>query len=72
MSITTGTSTVDVAWTATDTLADIAQRVFEREVSSSGSGLGLSLARDLAEAHGGRLELLSARPAVFALFLSEG
>lgn len=49
----------------------IAPYVFERSVSSSGSGLGLSLARDLAEAHGGRLELLSAKPAVFALFLSE-
>ena len=51
--------------------AEIAGQIFEREVSSSGSGLGLSLARDLAAANGGRLELLSARPAVFALFLSE-
>jgi len=51
--------------------AEIAAHIFEREVSSSGSGLGLSLARDLAAANGGRLELLSARPALFALFLSE-
>lgn len=51
--------------------AEIAGEVFEREVSSSGSGLGLALARDLAAANGGRLELLSAQPAVFALFLSE-
>ncbi len=50
--------------------AAIAPHVFERSVSSSGTGLGLSLARDLAEAAGGRLELVSARPAVFALFLS--
>ncbi|GMA88344.1 hypothetical protein GCM10025868_35940 [Angustibacter aerolatus] len=36
---------------------EIGARVFERSVSSSGStGLGLSLARDLAEADGGRLE----------------
>lgn len=48
-----------------------AARIFERRVSSSGSGLGLALARDLASANGGRLELRSASPAVFALFLSE-
>lgn len=49
----------------------LAPHIFEREVSSGGSGLGLALARDLAAANGGRLELVSAQPAVFALFLSE-
>ena len=49
----------------------IAPHIFERAVSSGGSGLGLALARDLAAANGGRLELLSAQPAVFALFLGE-
>ena len=49
----------------------LAATVFERAVSSTGSGLGLALARDLAAANGGRLELVSAQPAVFALFLSE-
>ena len=48
----------------------LAPHIFERSVSSSGSGLGLSLARDLAEAAGGRLELARATPPVFALFLS--
>lgn len=48
----------------------LAPRIFERSVSSSGSGLGLALARDLAAADEGRLELVSAQPAVFALFLS--
>jgi signal transduction histidine kinase len=51
--------------------AGIAPHVFERSVSSRGSGLGLTLARDLAESNGGRLELVSAQPAVFAVFLSE-
>lgn len=50
----------------------IAPHIFERSVSSGKStGLGLALARDLAEANGGRLELRQARPAVFSLFLSE-
>ncbi len=44
--------------------------VFERSVSGgSSSGLGLALARTLVAADGGRLEMLSARPAVFAMFL---
>lgn len=50
----------------------IAPKVFDRQVSTGGTGLGLGLARDLADAAGGRLELRSARPAIFALFLSAG
>jgi signal transduction histidine kinase len=50
---------------------ELGSQVFERSVSSSGStGLGLALARDLAEADGGRLELVRATPPVFALFLN--
>ncbi len=48
----------------------LAPHIFERSVSTKNSGLGLGLARDVAEAHGGRLELVSSQPAVFALFLS--
>jgi signal transduction histidine kinase len=52
--------------------AAIAPHIFERAVSTAHStGLGLALARDLAEANGGRLELIQRQPAVFALFLSE-
>ena len=50
----------------------VAPRVFERNVTSDpahSNGLGLTLARTLAAADGGRLELLSAAPAVFAVFL---
>ncbi|GGS91098.1 two-component sensor histidine kinase [Planobispora rosea] len=49
---------------------DIAPRVFERNMSGAGgTGLGLTLARALAAADGGRLELVRPRPAVFAVFL---
>jgi signal transduction histidine kinase len=48
----------------------IEPHVFERSVSGAEStGLGLALARTLIAADGGRLEMLSARPAVFAMFL---
>jgi signal transduction histidine kinase len=49
----------------------IAPHIFERSVTSGGTGLGLALARDLAESNGGRLELVQAQPVIFALFLSE-
>lgn len=51
--------------------ADLGARIFERAISGHNStGIGLAVARDLAEADGGRLELLQQQPPVFALFLS--
>lgn len=51
--------------------AELGARIFERSISGRNStGIGLAVARDLAEADGGRLEMLQPQPPVFALFLS--
>ncbi|MER5940229.1 ATP-binding protein [Streptomyces sp. NPDC001928] len=51
--------------------ADLGARIFERAISGRNStGIGLAVARDLAEADGGRLEMLQTKPPVIALFLS--
>jgi signal transduction histidine kinase len=75
VSITTrsagGSVVVEVGDEGPGVPAELGQRIFARSVSSAGStGLGLALARDLATADGGRLELLRGRPPVFAVFLS--
>ncbi|MEV6740414.1 ATP-binding protein [Streptomyces sp. NPDC051104] len=50
---------------------ELGSRIFERTISGRNStGIGLAVARDLAEADGGRLEMLQAEPPVFGLFLS--
>ncbi|MGW2340379.1 ATP-binding protein [Streptomyces sp. NPDC001661] len=51
--------------------AELGSRIFERTISGRNStGIGLAVARDLAEADGGRLEMLQSSPPVFGLFLS--
>jgi nitrogen-specific signal transduction histidine kinase len=51
--------------------SELGNRVFERAVSGRAStGLGLAMARELAEADGGRLELSQQRPPVFSVFLT--
>ncbi|MFJ8933964.1 MULTISPECIES: ATP-binding protein [unclassified Streptomyces] len=50
---------------------ELGSRIFERTISGRNStGIGLAVARDLAEADGGRLEMLQTTPPVFGLFLS--
>lgn len=67
----TGTSiVVEVGDEGTGVPEELERRVFDRNVSGrQGTGLGLYLARSLAAADGGRLELVKSRPAVFAIFL---
>ncbi len=61
---------VEVGDEGTGVPAELERRVFDRNVSGrQGTGLGLYLARSLATADGGRLELVRSRPAVFAIFL---
>jgi signal transduction histidine kinase len=51
--------------------AELVPRIFERNVSGRphGTGLGLALARAVAEGDGGRVVLVRPKPAVFAVFL---
>ncbi|MFL6051982.1 MAG: ATP-binding protein [Actinoallomurus sp.] len=79
-----GTVTIHTKETATSIVVEVGdegvgvppeleRRVFDRNVSGrQGTGLGLYLARTLATADGGRLELVRARPATFAIFLRKG
>jgi signal transduction histidine kinase len=68
---TAGSIVVEVSDEGPGVPPELGAQVFERSVSGRAStGLGLAVARELAEADGGRLELLQQRPAIFAVFLT--
>ncbi|MFF5990335.1 ATP-binding protein [Prauserella flavalba] len=65
-----GTVVIEVTDSGNGVPDQLAPHIFERGFSGAGSfGVGLALARALAEADGGRLELSGKRPATFSLFL---
>ncbi|MFG3659579.1 ATP-binding protein [Streptomyces sp. NPDC047706] len=69
--VTGNQAVIEVTDEGTGVPADLGARIFERAISGRNStGIGLAVARDLAEADGGRLEMLQAHPPVFGLFLS--
>ncbi|MGW1895736.1 ATP-binding protein [Streptomyces sp. NPDC002004] len=69
--VTGNQAVVEVTDEGPGVLPELGSRIFERTISGRNStGIGLAVARDLAEADGGRLEMLQAQPPVFGLFLS--
>ncbi|MEW2526016.1 ATP-binding protein [Streptomyces sp. NPDC047071] len=69
--VTGNQAVVEVTDSGPGVPADLGARIFERTISGRNStGIGLAVARDLAEADGGRLEMLQGKPPVFGLFLS--
>ncbi|MFF6995534.1 ATP-binding protein [Streptomyces sp. NPDC008313] len=69
--VTGNQAVVEVTDEGSGVPGDLGARIFERAISGRNStGIGLAVARDLAEADGGRLEMLQAQPPVFGLFLS--
>ncbi|HEY8979206.1 MAG TPA: ATP-binding protein [Streptomyces sp.] len=69
--VTGNQSVIEVTDEGPGVPGDLGARIFERAISGRNStGIGLAVARDLAEADGGRLEMLQTQPPVFGLFLS--
>jgi signal transduction histidine kinase len=65
-----GTAVIEVSDNGAGVPDDLAGHIFERGVSGHGStGVGLALARALVDADGGRMQLATARPATFVIFL---
>lgn len=63
-----GAVAIDVGDDGPGVALDDSERVFQRR-HGAGNGLGLTVARSLAEAEGGRLLLTSNRPARFTMFI---
>ncbi|GGS25252.1 MULTISPECIES: ATP-binding protein [Actinokineospora] len=64
------TVVVEVADNGPGVPDELAPHIFDRGVSGAGStGLGLALARALVDSDGGRMELSTAKPATFSVFL---